>query len=484
MPNEKLGVGAGYVTLRHRSVTRATAGSKPGESCSRGRINPFRSDMTVMAQAAVAPQPRPSTPTTSSSNTVSASEVLASLSQALDLTEGQPLGHSVRSCMIGMRLGQEVGLNDEQLAELYYALLLKDAGCSSNAAKIASLFGSDDQAVKPRMKIVDWDDRMRLAVETWRTTGLQLSLGARMKHFVGVARQENLTKDMIAARCERGADIARRLGFPEGTVSAIRSLDEHWNGQGYPAGQRGDDIPLMSRILNLAQTVEVFWGSQGPDAADTMLRDRRGRWFDPRLTDLVLGWMRDAPFWETLQGDEVAHRVLQLEPSRLVRRVDEHGLDTIAQAFADIIDAKSPFTYRHSSQVAMYVCAIGAEMGFDAATMVQMRRAGLLHDNLLAFLRDLGVGLEIGLYEEFVMHLFGGKEQVERDVQVEIGGHRVGEQRMRLIAPGVAFKITGLDRSLDDFETHARRLLAHADLRAIAWININMKCVTFTTLTK
>ena len=107
-----------------------------------------------------------------------------------------------------------------------------------------------------------------------------------------------------------------------------------------------------------------------------------------------------------------------------------------------------------------------------------------LHDNLLAFLRDLGVGLEIGLYEEFVMHLFGGKEQVERDVQVEIGGHRVGEQRIRLIAPGVAFKITGLDRSLADFETHARRLLAHADLRAIAWIDINMKCVTFTTLTK
>lgn len=107
-----------------------------------------------------------------------------------------------------------------------------------------------------------------------------------------------------------------------------------------------------------------------------------------------------------------------------------------------------------------------------------------LHENLLAFLRDLGVGLEIGLYEEAVVHFFGGKEQVERDVPVEIGGHRLGDQRMRLIAPGVAFKITGLDRSLNDFETHACRLLAHTDLRAIAWININMKCVTFTTLSK
>ena len=48
--------------------------------------------------------------------------------RALDLTEGQPLGHSVRACIIGMRLGQELGLDDERLAALYYALLLKDAG--------------------------------------------------------------------------------------------------------------------------------------------------------------------------------------------------------------------------------------------------------------------------------------------------------------------------------------------------------------------
>ena len=109
---------------------------------------------------------------------------------------------------------------------------------------------------------------------------------------------------------------------------------------------------------------------------------------------------------------------------------------------------------------------------------------GVLHDFMTAFLRDLGTGLEVGLYEEAVMHCFGGKERVEADVRVEVGGHGLGQQRMRLIAPGVAFKITGLDGSLADFEAHARRLLAHVDLRAIAWININMKQATFTTLTK
>lgn len=213
------------------------------------------------------------------------SEVVASLSKALDLTEGQPLGHSVRACIIGMRLGQEIGLDEERLGALYYALLLKDAGCSSNASRMAALFGSDDRAVKPQMKVVDWDDKMRLAVETWRNTGLQSSIVSRVRYFLGIARQEQMSRDMIAARCERGADIARRLGFPDETVTAIHSLDEHWNGNGYPEGRRGDEIPLFSRILNIAQTAEVFLakggircGAGGPArASGTLVRPRAGR---------------------------------------------------------------------------------------------------------------------------------------------------------------------------------------------------------------
>ena len=92
-----------------------------------------------------------------------------------------------------------------------------------------------------------------------------------MKYFLGIAAQENMTNEIIAARCERGADIARRLGFPDGAVKAIHSLDEHWNGEGYPAGAQGDDIPLLSRILNVAQTAEVFLARDGVDAAVAVL---------------------------------------------------------------------------------------------------------------------------------------------------------------------------------------------------------------------
>ena len=72
---------------------------------------------------------------------VALSEVLGALSYALDITEGEPPGHAVRTTVIGMRLGEQMGLDEDAQSALFYALLLKDAGCSSNAVRNAALFG-------------------------------------------------------------------------------------------------------------------------------------------------------------------------------------------------------------------------------------------------------------------------------------------------------------------------------------------------------
>src|SRR6201997_4369156 len=81
------------------------------------------------------------------------SELLAGLSHALDITEGQPRGHAERSCVIGMRLAEALELDDATRSSVFYALLLKDAGCSSNAAKVAALFGADDPGVKSARRL-------------------------------------------------------------------------------------------------------------------------------------------------------------------------------------------------------------------------------------------------------------------------------------------------------------------------------------------
>ena len=124
------------------------------------------------------------------------------------LTEGQPVGHSIRSCLIAMRIARELDLDAPTRSALYYAMLLKDAGCSSNAARIATLFGADDRLVKPRMKIVDWHHGLRLAVETFRSAALGGSLGDRVRRFLGIAGASNTARDLIQIRCDRGAEIA------------------------------------------------------------------------------------------------------------------------------------------------------------------------------------------------------------------------------------------------------------------------------------
>ena len=75
---------------------------------------------------------------------ITLSELLGALSHALDLSEGQPAGHCVRCSRIGVLIGREIGLDEDEIAELYYALLLKDLGCSSNAARICELYLTDD----------------------------------------------------------------------------------------------------------------------------------------------------------------------------------------------------------------------------------------------------------------------------------------------------------------------------------------------------
>ncbi|MCC2667910.1 MAG: hypothetical protein K0Q72_381 [Armatimonadetes bacterium] len=311
--------------------------------------------------------------------TVSLAEVLGALSYALDLTEGLPPGHSLRTCAIGMRLATELDLDAGTRSALYYALLLKDAGCSSNSAQTADLFGSDEHVLKRELKTTDWSHKLEAARYVFRTAALGCSLADRVRHVVKVAVAPGGAAAMFRIRCERGAGIVRQLGFPEATAEAVYALDEHWDGQGNPHGTRGDAIPLLARIAGLAQTVEVFVQQAGVAQVLEMVRARSGTWFDPKLAELVAGWT-DSSWWAQVADAEVMTLVRSFEPEDLVRCIDGAGLDEVCAAFAEIIDAKSPYTYRHSSGVAAFAGAIGGELGLDEQRLRDLHRAGLLHD--------------------------------------------------------------------------------------------------------
>jgi HD-GYP domain-containing protein (c-di-GMP phosphodiesterase class II) len=306
--------------------------------------------------------------------------ILGALSHALDLTEGAPAGHSLRSAVIGLRLGRELGLDDAAQAALWYALLLKDAGCSSNAARISALYASDDRLIKPSLKYADARRRLSMAWTAFRASAVGAPLAVRVRTLLGIAREPAVARTLIQIRCERGAAIAERLGFPAATCDAIRALDEHWDGQGHPTGVMGGAIPLGARIANLAQTVDVARRVVGVDGALALVRARRGTWFDPTLADRVQRWARDDAFWSALDVADDATLAATTTPESAQRAVSAATVDAIAEAFADIVDAKSPFTYRHSTHVAQWAVAIGGTLGLDEAALARLRRAGLLHD--------------------------------------------------------------------------------------------------------
>ena len=108
--------------------------------------------------------------------------------------------------------------------------------------------------------------------------------------------------------------------------------------------------------------------------------------------------------------------------------------------------------------------------------------ASIFHDHLISIIQDWGAGLETGLYEEALTHFLGGEERVVLPVPVIGSKGPLHDQKMRLLAPDVAFKITAFPDRREAFEIHSHRLLQHTSLKAIHWANITHNHVAFTTI--
>ncbi len=307
-------------------------------------------------------------------------ELLGALSHALDLTEGQPRGHSVRCCWIGFQIGQCIGMKTEELSDLYYTLLLKDLGCSSNAARVCELYLTDDRRFKQDFKQIDGSLPQALRFVLGHT-GLNANLADRFRSIVNILRNGGeISRELIEARCHRGAEIAHKMRFSENVCNGIRNLDEHWDGSGKPEQHSGRVIPLSSQIALLSQVTDVFFQTNGREAAIREINNRSGSWFAPDLVEVFNALSDSDEFWHALKSTELGGLVLELEPASEVRLVDDDYLDDVATAFAQVIDAKSSFTRGHSERVAVFADLIAEELGHSPEKRRWLKRAALLHD--------------------------------------------------------------------------------------------------------
>ena len=311
---------------------------------------------------------------------VGLSELLGLLSHALDMTEGQPPGHCLRVCWIGTRIGQVLGMDGPALSDLYFTLLLKDLGCSSNAARICALYLTDDIDFKKDFKTIDSSLSAALRF-VFAKTGPDAGLAERVRSIVNILKNGGkISRDLIETRCQRGAEIASKMRFSPAVQAGILSLDEHWDGSGKPAGLVGHAIPRAANIALLAQVADVFLNASDPAAAQREVESRANQWFDPALVAAFQTVAADPAFWQTLASPDLETQVFALPPGATAAPVDDDWLDDIAAAFADVVDAKSPFTADHSRRVTLYTDMIAEQMQLAPDHRRWLRRAALLHD--------------------------------------------------------------------------------------------------------
>ena len=263
-------------------------------------------------------------------------------------------------------------------------------------------------------------------------------------------------------------------------------------------------MPIISSITTTPISQQAF----GALAFDVMrhvfaIHDEYGRFFD-----------------EIVYKRELARRMTGLEI--------EVGVDVVHQTFfkryfADVIASGSGlFEFktadsvhaRHRAQITHYLMLFGLHHGKVInmrpesvehefvnvrANLTELRNPKItdelylrdspgsraLQEILLGLIHDWGAGLDIDLYGDAVIHFLGGESAVLSQVPVNGTGGELALQKMRLVGPDAAFRLTAFSPEssrLNNFRIHAQRLLEHTPLRHIHWINIHRSEITFTTI--
>jgi putative nucleotidyltransferase with HDIG domain len=176
-----------------------------------------------------------------------------SLAAAVDAKDTYTRGHSDKVASYATLIAQRMHLSNEQLTALEMAAYLHDIG------KIGV---SEDILLKPGRLT---DDEM-----------------AQMRHHPLI-----------------GANILKPVAFPWAITPIVRHHHEYWDGSGYPAGLKGEEIPLLARILCVADSYEAMTADRpyrrGRGAADAIAELKRcsGTQFDPRIVEVMTAVIED-----------------------------------------------------------------------------------------------------------------------------------------------------------------------------------------------
>jgi HD-GYP domain-containing protein (c-di-GMP phosphodiesterase class II) len=377
------------------------------------------------------------TPTVASERTgVRLAELVAALSLGVDLGFGQPMEHVLRQSLIALRLAERLGLDEADRSVVYYAALLVNVGCHSDAHEQAKWFG-DDIALKSTK--YDYElGSLRQAVASLRLVGSGHPPLHRFRVGLEFALSGHREIDgTIARHAALAGTLAAQLGLSIAVQEAIAASYEQWDGHGWPGKLRGEQVPIAARLVQLSEFAEVAHRIGGVDAAVTLARARAGSQFDPALSSAmcadagaVLAGLDSPGTWEA---------VIAAEPALTVTLSGEE-FDSALLAVANFVDLKSPYTLGHARAVANLAQEAGSQLGMSPGEVRTLRRAGLVHD-----LGRLGVSNSIwdkrgslgpGEWERVRMHPYLTERMLHQSAALAPLGSMVVEHRERLDGSG------------------------------------------------
>jgi HD-GYP domain-containing protein (c-di-GMP phosphodiesterase class II)/DNA-binding CsgD family transcriptional regulator len=307
---------------------------------------------------------------------VTLAELVGAFSLTTDLGLGQPLEHVLRSWVIAARLGEHVGLDPADRDDLYYVSTLAWVGCVADTPELAAWFG-DDIAFRGDSRQIDLAGLPMMGFML-RHVGVgspalhRLRLGASF-----MVKGAKAVERALLSHCLTTAQMAERLGLGTDVCDTLQQTFTRWDGKGVPGGMGGQDIAMSMRLLHLADIVEVFQRSGGPDAAVEVARARRGTYFDPDVVDAfcpvasdIIGTSDGDLDWNALIAD---NRALQ-------RSLTEAELDNALEAIADFTDLRSPPRAGHSRCTAELAARAATCAGLPEPDVTMVRRAALVHD--------------------------------------------------------------------------------------------------------
>jgi HD-GYP domain-containing protein (c-di-GMP phosphodiesterase class II)/DNA-binding CsgD family transcriptional regulator len=297
--------------------------------------------------------------------------VVAALSVTSDLTRGHLPGEAMRACLLATELARRAGRSDAELSEVYYATLLRFAGCAATSHEIAAALGGDDVIVRARGDMID-------AARPAEALRLLASLGegaGRLRILARAPMVPKLMTEGARADCEVGAGITRALRLPEEVARAVLDGFERFDGRGAPAGRAGTEIAQAARFAAVAYAAVMFSAVGGEVAAAETVGRWSGRALDPAIAAIFLEGTSEV--LAVSDPDDVWAAVVDAEPApRRSFRDDDH-LDEALAAFGDAADLKTPWLHGHSRGVAA-LARSAARTSEGDPTLVH--RAGLLHD--------------------------------------------------------------------------------------------------------